>query len=42
MRKQQSMGLAAAWVWVVGFFALVSGAMEIALGFMAKEALESK
>ena len=31
-----------AWVWVVGFFALVSGAMEIALGFMAKEALESK
>jgi len=30
------------WVWVVGFFALVNGAMEIALGFMAKEALESK
>ena len=31
-----------AWVWVVGFFALVSGSMEIALGFMAKEALHGK
>ena len=31
-----------AWVWVVGFFALVSGAMEIALGFMAKGAQEDK
>jgi uncharacterized membrane protein HdeD (DUF308 family) len=29
-----------AWVWVVGFFALVSGAIQIALGFSAKEALE--
>ena len=29
-----------AWVWVVGFFALVSGAIQIALGFTAKEALE--
>lgn len=27
-----------AWVWVVGFFALVAGSMEIALGFMAKDA----
>ena len=25
-----------AWVWVIGFFALVNGAMEIALGFAAK------
>lgn len=30
------------WIWVVGFFALVTGAMEIALGFMARNALESK
>lgn len=29
-----------AWVWVVGFFALVSGAIQIALGFTAKEALD--
>lgn len=27
-----------AWVWVVGFFALVTGAIEIALGFIAKDA----
>lgn len=26
-----------AWVWVLGFFALVNGALEIALGFMAKD-----
>jgi uncharacterized membrane protein HdeD (DUF308 family) len=31
-----------AWVWVVGFFALVSGAMEITIGYMIKESLESK
>lgn len=30
------------WVWVVGFFALVTGAVEIALGFSAKEAQERK
>lgn len=30
------------WVWVVGFFALVSGAIQIALGFKAKAALEDK
>lgn len=29
-----------AWVWVVGFFAVVTGAMEIALGFSAKDALK--
>lgn len=27
-----------AWVWVVGFFALVSGSMQIALGISAKDA----
>lgn len=30
------------WIWVVGFFALVTGAMEISLGFMAKHSLEGK
>lgn len=30
------------WVWVIGFFALVSGSMEIALGFAAKHASERK
>ncbi|MBP9813177.1 DUF308 domain-containing protein [Candidatus Saccharibacteria bacterium] len=29
-----------AWIWVVGLFAIIGGAFEIALGFMAKEALE--
>lgn len=29
-----------AWVWVVGLFALVSGAMQIGLGFTAKDHLE--
>lgn len=29
-----------AWVWVVGFFALVSGALQIGLGFTAKDHLE--
>ncbi|MEZ6331098.1 MAG: DUF308 domain-containing protein [Candidatus Saccharimonadales bacterium] len=29
-----------AWVWVIGFFALVSGAMQIGLGFTAKDHLE--
>ena len=29
-----------AWVWVVGFFAIVAGAIQIALGFTAKEALK--
>jgi len=31
-----------AWVWVVGMFAIIAGAMEIAIGFMAKDALEKK
>lgn len=31
-----------AWVWVLGFFAIVTGAMEIALGFSAKDALKKK
>lgn len=31
-----------AWVWVLGFFAIVTGAMEIALGFTAKDALKKK
>lgn len=31
-----------AWVWVIGFFAIVTGAMEIALGFSAKDALNKK
>lgn len=31
-----------AWVWVLGFYALVAGAMEIALGFMAKDALDGR
>lgn len=29
-----------AWVWVIGFFALVSGALQIGLGFTAKDHLE--
>lgn len=29
-----------AWVWVIGFFALVSGALQIGLGFTAKDYLE--
>jgi uncharacterized membrane protein HdeD (DUF308 family) len=28
------------WVWVVGLFSIIAGAFEIALGFMAKDALE--
>lgn len=31
---------ALAWVWVIGFFALVSGALQIGLGFTAKDYLE--
>jgi uncharacterized membrane protein HdeD (DUF308 family) len=31
-----------AWVWVLGFFAIVSGAMEIALGFIAKDTLKKQ
>lgn len=29
-----------AWVWVIGFFALVSGALQIGLGFTAKDHFE--
>ncbi len=29
-----------AWIWVVGLFAIISGAFEIAMGFMAKDAFE--
>lgn len=31
-----------AWVWVIGFFAIVAGSLQIALGFKAKAALEGK
>jgi uncharacterized membrane protein HdeD (DUF308 family) len=30
-----------AWVWVIGFFALVSGALQIGLGFTAKDHLDN-
>jgi uncharacterized membrane protein HdeD (DUF308 family) len=33
---------AIAWVWVLGLFALVAGAIEIATGFMARDALNGK
>ena len=31
-----------AWVWIVGLLAIVTGAFEIGMGFMAKSALENK
>lgn len=31
-----------AWIWVVGMFAIIAGSLEIAVGFMAKDALEDK